>query len=181
MFRWVEAKQPFAIAMQDRRGGDHFRIEPRMTRELTVEDTAMPVSPIHHRRDAEAQASDVVWFFFHISSLRQPSCCFFMACLSSLAASLRVAEHSLLYTVDAVAAWLDEKSIGMANPEVLWRKTSTAHNNLIRNLIRRYRLAYPKPLGELGSHKDILICNDRSAEWQSLYRSDLLEPYDIVI
>ena len=55
MLGGVEAEQPRAIAMQHGGGGDHLRIEPRAAREQAMEDPAMPVGPLHHRRHAESK------------------------------------------------------------------------------------------------------------------------------
>src|SRR5690606_27714331 len=46
----IETKQPLAVAMDDRVGDDHFRIEQRLARELSMEKPAVPVSPVDHRR-----------------------------------------------------------------------------------------------------------------------------------
>ncbi len=53
MFALVEAKQPHAIAVNDRARGQHLRIKQRTPRQQTMEDAAMPVRPVHHRRNAE--------------------------------------------------------------------------------------------------------------------------------
>ena len=53
MFGRVEAEQPLARAEHDRVGGDHLGIEPRPTRQQAMEGAAMPVRPIHHRRNTK--------------------------------------------------------------------------------------------------------------------------------
>jgi hypothetical protein len=35
--------------VDDRPGRQHLRIEQRMARQMAVEDTAVPVRPVHHR------------------------------------------------------------------------------------------------------------------------------------
>jgi hypothetical protein len=55
---WVEAQQSFATPSQDRAGGQHFRINECLMRQQTVEEPAMPVSPLHHRRDTKAPPAD---------------------------------------------------------------------------------------------------------------------------
>ena len=54
MLRRIEAEQARAIAPQHRARGDHLGVDQRTAREQTVEGPAMPVGPLHHRRDAEA-------------------------------------------------------------------------------------------------------------------------------
>jgi hypothetical protein len=39
--------------VQERTGGDHLGIEQRTAREQAVKVTAMPVGPIHHRRNRQ--------------------------------------------------------------------------------------------------------------------------------
>ena len=51
MFDIAEPQQAIARAMDDRAGGQHLSIEPRTTAQMAVEDAAMPVSPVHHRRN----------------------------------------------------------------------------------------------------------------------------------
>src|SRR6185437_12887830 len=53
MLARVEAKQSLAVAMNDGARRQHLRIEPRTPRKQTMEDTAVPVGPIHHGRDRE--------------------------------------------------------------------------------------------------------------------------------
>ncbi len=54
MLARIEAKQPRAVAMDDGAGRQHLRVEPAPPRHQTVEDAAMPVGPIHHRRNGKA-------------------------------------------------------------------------------------------------------------------------------
>ena len=46
-------QQPVPVAMDDGIGGDHFGEQQRVRRQMMVKMPAMPVRPIHHRRDAE--------------------------------------------------------------------------------------------------------------------------------
>ncbi len=48
-----KADQPLAVAVQDRIGRHHLRIETRAAGKQAVQDPAMPIRPIHHRRDGE--------------------------------------------------------------------------------------------------------------------------------
>ncbi len=54
MFACVETEQTPAVAMKNGAGRQHLRIKPRKPRHQAVEDTAMPVGPIHHRCDAKS-------------------------------------------------------------------------------------------------------------------------------
>jgi hypothetical protein len=54
MFACVEAEQPTAIAMNDRAGRQHLRVEPGTPRHQAVEDAAMPVGPVHHRGNGKS-------------------------------------------------------------------------------------------------------------------------------
>ena len=54
MLAGIEAEQPPAIAMKDGAGRQHLRVKPRTPRHQTMEDAAMPVGPIHHRRHGKA-------------------------------------------------------------------------------------------------------------------------------
>ena len=60
MLGGVEAEQPLAIAMEHRAGGDHLGIEQRAPRQQAVEEPAVPVGPVHHRRDGEAPGRQLV-------------------------------------------------------------------------------------------------------------------------
>ena len=42
------------ITMDERAGGDHFRIEKGFGTYRAMEGAAMPVRPVHHRRDAKS-------------------------------------------------------------------------------------------------------------------------------
>ncbi|MCY1533517.1 hypothetical protein D9M68_688470 [compost metagenome] len=48
VFRFAVAQEARVIAMQQRAGGDHLGIQQRMPRQLTQEEAAVPVSPVHH-------------------------------------------------------------------------------------------------------------------------------------
>ena len=52
----LKAQKPLAVAMADRLRRNHFRVKKSMRRELTVEDAAVPVGPIHHGRNGKAVA-----------------------------------------------------------------------------------------------------------------------------
>ena len=54
MLAGIEAKQPRAIAMDDGARGQHLRVKPGTPRHQTVEHAAMPVGPVHHRREAKS-------------------------------------------------------------------------------------------------------------------------------
>jgi hypothetical protein len=45
---------PGHITVQQSACGDHLGVEQRTAREQSVKVTAMAISPIHHRRDAES-------------------------------------------------------------------------------------------------------------------------------
>ena len=49
----IEAKQTIAVAVDDGVSGDHLRVEQRMARQMAMESPAIPVRPVHHRRDGE--------------------------------------------------------------------------------------------------------------------------------
>ena len=55
MLLGVEAEQPVALAMDDRVGHHHFGVEQRAARQLAMEEAAMPVRPVHHRRDGKPE------------------------------------------------------------------------------------------------------------------------------
>src|SRR4029079_1635452 len=61
----AHGEQPLTVAVQDRRRRNHLGVEQRMPGELAVEGPAMPVRPIHHRRDAEFMpyVSHIATFF----------------------------------------------------------------------------------------------------------------------
>jgi hypothetical protein len=54
MFAGVKTKQTRAVAMDHGTRRHHLGIEPRATRQQPVEDAAMPISPVHHRRDGKS-------------------------------------------------------------------------------------------------------------------------------
>ena len=41
------------VAMQQRAGGHHLAVQMRALREQAVEEAAVPIGPVHHRRYAE--------------------------------------------------------------------------------------------------------------------------------
>ena len=49
----MATQQLLTVTVDDRIGSDHFRIQHRRRRQHAVEDTAMPVGPVHHRRDSK--------------------------------------------------------------------------------------------------------------------------------
>ncbi|GAB5427935.1 MAG: hypothetical protein Devi2KO_13940 [Devosia indica] len=50
----MEAQMAFGIAMYYGAGIDHFGEEQAMARQQTMEEAAMPIRPIHHRRHRES-------------------------------------------------------------------------------------------------------------------------------
>jgi len=50
---FAEADQPRPVAVDHRVGGHHLGVEQRALRQQPVEEPAMPVGPLHHRRDGE--------------------------------------------------------------------------------------------------------------------------------
>src|SRR4051794_38973421 len=48
MFAGIETEQPLTIAMQDGPGRQHLGVEPSVPGHEAVEDTAVPVGPVHH-------------------------------------------------------------------------------------------------------------------------------------
>ncbi len=54
MLARIKAQVAPGIAAQDRPGVDHLRVQPRMPRQQAQEIAAVPVGPVHHRRDGEA-------------------------------------------------------------------------------------------------------------------------------
>ena len=50
----IERQQPGPITMQDRAGGQHLSVKPRVRRKLAMERPTMPVCPVHHRRNTES-------------------------------------------------------------------------------------------------------------------------------
>src|SRR4029453_15005391 len=50
----AETQVPRGIPVQERAGRHHFRVQARPRRDLPVEVAAVPIGPVHHRRDAEA-------------------------------------------------------------------------------------------------------------------------------
>ncbi len=51
MFLPVISEQALPIAVEQRGGGDHFRVQPHPRRQLAEEITTMTVGPVHHGRD----------------------------------------------------------------------------------------------------------------------------------
>ena len=54
----MEGEQPLPVAAQHGAGGDHLGIEQRPPREAPVEEAAVPVGPVHHRGDGQADGVD---------------------------------------------------------------------------------------------------------------------------
>jgi hypothetical protein len=54
MLFYIETQMPRHITVQQSACGDHLGVEQRTAREQAVKVTAMPVRPIHHRRDAKS-------------------------------------------------------------------------------------------------------------------------------
>ena len=55
----VEVEVARHVAVRERRRGHHFGVEPCATRDQAQEVPAVPVRPVHHRRDAEAPRAAV--------------------------------------------------------------------------------------------------------------------------
>ena len=60
----IEREQARAVAVQHRAGGDHLGVDQRAAREQAMEEPAVPVRPVHHRRDAEPMS--LFWLHFSI-------------------------------------------------------------------------------------------------------------------
>ena len=54
MLGCIEAQMMRGVTVKERAGGHHLRVQARPRRELPVQVAAVPVGPVHHRRDAEA-------------------------------------------------------------------------------------------------------------------------------
>jgi hypothetical protein len=54
----VEVEVARLVAVQQRAGGHHLRVKPRATRDQPMEVAAMPVSPIHHGRNAQSPVTE---------------------------------------------------------------------------------------------------------------------------
>lgn len=50
----VEVEQAMALAVDERRTGQHFRVEQRTARQQPYEETEVAIGPLHHRCNAEA-------------------------------------------------------------------------------------------------------------------------------
>jgi len=50
----VEGQQPLPVAVDQRAGSDHLRVQPRAARQAAPELAAEAVRPVHHGRGAEA-------------------------------------------------------------------------------------------------------------------------------
>ena len=70
MLARIETEQPLAITVDDRAGGHHLGIEQCAARQQAMEDAAMPVSPVHHRRNGEDRRLEISIFFFFLNALR---------------------------------------------------------------------------------------------------------------
>jgi hypothetical protein len=70
MLGCVVAQQPGAVAVQHRAGGEHFGIKQRPTRQQAMEKPAMPVSPFHHRGDAENPIHDTGLIDITVAAIR---------------------------------------------------------------------------------------------------------------
>ena len=53
MLRGIELEEVIAVALHDRQRDDHLGVEQDARRELAQEVPAVPVGPVHHRRDGE--------------------------------------------------------------------------------------------------------------------------------
>jgi hypothetical protein len=59
MFDFIMAKKPVKITMNNRLGCNHFGKQQRIGNKIPVKDTAMSVSPIHHRCHTKAAVNTV--------------------------------------------------------------------------------------------------------------------------
>src|SRR5207247_11120116 len=59
----AEGQMTVYVAVDEGAGGDHLGVEPRARRHLAQEVAAVPVGPVHHRRDADAMG----WCYIHPS------------------------------------------------------------------------------------------------------------------
>ena len=64
MLGGIETQKPLALAMDHRIGHYHLGIEQRAARELAVQEPAMPIRPVHHRRDGDNRSLEVSRFLF---------------------------------------------------------------------------------------------------------------------
>jgi hypothetical protein len=64
MLDGIVAQQALAVAMDHRVGHDHLGIKQRMARQLAMEEPAMPVRPVHHRRDG-----NFCIYFIHLDNV----------------------------------------------------------------------------------------------------------------
>ena len=48
----VEAQVALDVAVDQRAGGDHLRVQPRVAADVAVEHAAVAVGPVHHRGNA---------------------------------------------------------------------------------------------------------------------------------
>ena len=55
----IEVEMARHVAVQQRAGGHHLGVEPRVARDEAQEEPAVPVGPVHHRRDAQAMIADL--------------------------------------------------------------------------------------------------------------------------
>ena len=69
MLAGIETEQPPAIAVKDRTRRQHLRVKSRAPRHQAVEDTAMPVGPIHHRGYAKSKTGHFAMFIRFINHL----------------------------------------------------------------------------------------------------------------
>ena len=65
----IETEQSRAVTMNDGAGGQHLGVEQRAPRQQPVEETAMPVGPVHHGCAAESPPADFAGFRSGISHL----------------------------------------------------------------------------------------------------------------
>ena len=60
----IEAEQPLALPVDHRVGNHHLGVKQRAPRQLAMQEPAMPVRPIHHRRDGK-----FICIFKHLQAL----------------------------------------------------------------------------------------------------------------
>ena len=58
----IEAEQPLALPVDHRVGDHHLGVEQRAPRQLAMQEPAMPVRPVHHRRTATGSPCNCSFF-----------------------------------------------------------------------------------------------------------------------
>jgi hypothetical protein len=89
MLRRVETDQTRAITPDHRFRRDHLGIEPGMRAQLAVEETAMPVRPLHHRGYGKYMCLTFLHYFAIFQRLSDLPSHFFILENTPLFASVR--------------------------------------------------------------------------------------------